>query len=216
MAPGSGLSWLSSLYNPPSQTCDRQGVLRINFREACNFTQNCKLRFDFSLQPNHTGYNFNIGDSSNNGFGGDAGHTSNSAEAHNINYSFLVLANTLPGYANATINGKHTVDSIADVVNEHFTVVVGDEFVMFANHNGVQRSYRSRYLFTLNGQPTTFGPVDYIINLGMNRVINRSSRSGTGLCRTTIKMLSCYNGLSCQVQKIDSFCLVVVILLCYF
>ena len=39
LAPGSGLSWLSSLYNPPSQTCDRQGVLRINFREACNFTQ---------------------------------------------------------------------------------------------------------------------------------------------------------------------------------
>ncbi len=90
VAPGMGLTWLSSLHNSSgSEACDRQGVLRINFREACNFTQNCKLRFDFDFHVNYTGWNFNIGDSSNDGYGGDAGHISNAAEVHNVDHNFL-------------------------------------------------------------------------------------------------------------------------------
>ncbi len=192
LAPESGITWLTSTYDPASsRICDIQRVLRINFQEACNFTQNCKLRFDFNFDEDFTGWNFNIGDSSNDGNGGDAGHTSNAAEVHNINRQLRVLTNTLPGFTSITRNGNLIHDHVNDVVGGNFTLVIGDEFVMFDNHNGVQKSYRSRYFFTLNGQPTTYGPVDYLINFGMNRVINHNRRSGTGLCRATIKMLSC-------------------------
>ena len=192
IAAGSGLTWTRPLYDPSSsQSCDQQGVLRINFPLACNNSQSCKLRFDFSFLSDHTGINFNIGDSSNNGYGGDNGHSSNSAEVHNVNQRFYVYSNNLPGYASNTLDGHLQVDNVPSVVHEHFTVTIGDEFVMFDNNNGVQRSYRSRYLFTLNGQPTTYGSVDYLISLSMNRVISTSSRSGTGLCRASIRALNC-------------------------
>ena len=147
--------------------------------------------FDFSFAPGHSGWNFNIGDSSNDGYGGDGGDSSNSAEVHNVDHNFLVFSNTLPGYANNSRNGHLTIDSIANVVNGNFTVVIGDEFVMFDDNNGVQRAYQSRYLFTLNGQATTDGTPDYLISLGMNRVIASNSRSGSGLCRATISSLTC-------------------------
>ena len=87
VVPANGLSWRSSLIDPSSSSsCDRQGVLAIDFRQACRGnTQTCKLRFDFSFAPGHSGWNFNIGDSSNDGYGGDSGHTSNAAEVHNVN-----------------------------------------------------------------------------------------------------------------------------------
>ena len=193
IAPANGLSWRSSLIDPSSSSsCDRQGVLAIDFRQACGGnTQTCKLRFDFSFAPGHSGWNFNIGDSSNNGYGGDGGHTSNAAEVHNINQNFFVYSNTLPGYASYSQDGHLNVDNVANVVNGNFTVVIGDEFVMFDNSNGIQRAYQSRYLFTLNGQPTTYGTPDYLISLGMNRVITSNFRSGTGLCRATIWSFEC-------------------------
>ena len=193
VAPNKGLSWRSSLIDPSSSSsCDRQGVLAIDFRQACGGnTQTCKLRFDFSFAPGHSGWNFNIGDSSNNGYGGDSGHTSNAAEVHNINQNFFVYSNTLPGYASYSQDGRLNVDNVANVVKGNFTVVIGDEFVMFDNSNGIQRAYQSRYLFTLNGQPTTYGTPDYLISLGMNRVITSNFRSGTGLCRATIRAFEC-------------------------
>ena len=62
---------------------------------------------------------------------------------------------------------------------------------MFDNNDGVQKSYRSRYLFTLNGQSTTYGSVDYLLILSMNCVITSNFRSGTGLCRAVIRTLDC-------------------------
>ena len=61
---------------------------------------------------------------------------------------------------------------------------------MFDDNNGTQTAYLSGYPFILNGQPTTYGTRDYLISLGMNRVIARNYHSGTGLCRATIRYLS--------------------------
>ena len=192
IAQGLGLTQTHSLYDPSArQNCDLQGVLRIDFRSACNDVQNCKLRFDFYFQFIHAGFNFDIGDSTNNGYGGDAGDTSNAAEVHNVGESFLVYSNNLPGYGDYANSRTLLVDQVRNVVTDHFTVTIGNEFVMFDNNNGVQRSYRSRYLFTLNGQSTTYGSVDYLLSLSMNRVITSNFRSGTGLCRAVIRTLDC-------------------------
>ena len=79
-------------------------------------------------------------------------------------------------------------------MTNHVTVTIGDEYLMFDNNRGVQRTYHSEYLFTLSGQSTTYGAMDYIIYFSMNRVVypfGYASRTGTGLCRAVIKALDC-------------------------
>jgi hypothetical protein len=155
--------------------------------------QKRRLQFDLYFASARTGWNFDISDSTNNGYGGDAGHTSNSAEVHNINQNLYVYSNTLPGYTDYTTDGL-LVESSANTVSNHITVTVGDEYVKLDNNRGMQKTYRSEYLFALSGQPTTYGSVDYIIYFSMNRVVYpffSTSRTGTGLCRAVIKALDC-------------------------
>ena len=194
IAPESGLSWVRELYNPNAQrNCDLQGVLRIDFPRACNHMQKRKLQFDLYFDSTRSGWNFDIADSTNNGYGGDAGHTSNAAEVHNKNEAFYIYANVLPGYTDYTTNGL-LVESTGDVITNHVTVTIGDEYVKFDNNRGVQKTYRSEYLFTLSGQSTTYGAVNYSIYFSMNRVVypfRFASRTGTGLCRAVIRALDC-------------------------
>lgn len=169
-----------------------QGVLQINFPRARNHIQRRKLQFDLYFESTRSGWNFDISDSTNNGYGGDAGHTSNSAEVHNIGESFFVYSNTLTGYRDYTSNNVAPlqVDNVANVMTDHVTITIGDEYVKFDNNRGVQRTYCSKYLFTLSGQETEYGSVDYTIYFSMNRVVypfSRVSRTGTGLCRAVIK-----------------------------
>lgn len=194
IAPESGMSWSKVLSDPNSQTsCDMQGVLKIVFPQACNHMQKRRLQFDLYFASTRSGWNFDISDSTNNGYGGDAGHTSNAAEVHNINEGFYVYTNTLPGYTDYSTAGL-LVESFADALSNHITVTIGDEYVMFDNNRGLQKTYRSEHLFTLSGQPTTYGSVDYIIYFSMNRVVypfRFASRTGTGLCRAVVKALDC-------------------------
>ena len=141
-------------------------------------------------------WNFDISDSTNNGFGGDAGDSSNSAEAHNYRGNFMVYSNTLPGYTEYS-NQKNLlllVDLQRDVLTNNITITVGDEYVHFDNHRGIQRSYSSPYLFTLNGQATTKGTPDFDIYFSMNRVVypySQTSRAGIGLCKAVIRAVDC-------------------------
>lgn len=193
-APGSGITWAKVLFDPNAQRgCDMQGVLKIIFPQACNHAQKRRLQFDLYFSNSRSGWNFDISDSTNNGYGGDAGHTSNAAEVHNINENFYLYSNTLPGYTDYTKTGLQ-VDYITAAMSNHVTVTIGDEYVMFDNNRGVQKTYRSEYLFTLSGQQTTYGAVDYIIYFSMNRVVypfNFASRTGTGLCRAVVRALDC-------------------------
>ena len=192
--PGSGITWAKTLSNPNAQLgCDMQGVLKIVFPQACNHNQKRKLQFDLYFSNSRSGWNFDISDSTNNGYGGDAGHTSNAAEVHNINENVLIYTNTLPGYTDYTTSGLQ-VETVRSALTNHITITVGDEYLMVDNNRGVQRTYRSEYLFTLSGQSTTYGSPDYIIYFSMNRVVypfNYVSRTGTGLCRAVVKALDC-------------------------
>lgn len=194
IAPGSGMSWAKALSDPSTRTnCDMQGVLKIIFPQACNHMQKRRLQFDLYFGSTRSGWNFDIADSTNNGYGGDAGHTSNAAEVHNINENLFVYTNTLPGYTDYSTSGL-LVENAANALSNHVTVTIGDEYVTLDNNRGVQKTYRSEYLFTLSGQPTTYGAVDYIIYFSMNRVVypfSSTSRIGTGLCRAVIKALDC-------------------------
>ena len=192
------VSWLKTLgTNQGSETCNLQGVVKINFPPSLNGKQNCRLKFNLHMLKDLSqgnGWNFNIGDSSNNGYGGDAGHTSNAAEVHNNHGNFSVFSNTLPGYTQYTKNGL-LVDEQTDVMTNNVTITVGDEFFHFNNDHGIQRSYSSPYLFTLNGQTTTYGSPNYDIYFSMNRVVypwqSTTSHTGIGLCKAVIRAVDC-------------------------
>ena len=171
----------------PAGTCTRQGVMTATFPRPRQGRQPCKLKFVFHFQSNRAGFTFDIADSPTvNGYGGDAGTTSNAAEVHNLNNHTLIYTGTLPGYRDYTIDGHLLVDSNILLTNV-VTITIGDELVEIDNHRGVQRRYKSPYLFTLNGQATTYGPINYDIHFSMNRVVSSTYRSGKGLCKVIIQ-----------------------------
>ena len=181
------LSWIV-LPTSPAGKCTRQGVMKATFPRPRQGRQQCRLKFDLYLQKGKSGFTFDIGDSPTvNGYGGDAGTTSNAAEVHTLNNNFLIFSNNYPGYLDYANDAKLQVENAADAITNFVTITIGDELVEFDNHRGVQRRYESSHLFTLNGQPTTYGPINYDIYFSMNRVISRSSRSGTGLCKVIIR-----------------------------
>ena len=192
IASGSQISYVSTL-SSSSVKCGKQGVIRITYPQPLGVVGQTKfLQFDLYFDTVVQGFNINIGDSlSNNGYGGDAGQTSNAAEVHSKDTAWLVYSNTLPGYQSNSIDGHLLIDQINSAISEHVTVTIGDEYVDFDNHEGIKKCYKSPYLFTLNGQTPTYGSVNYDIYFGMNRVISSSSRSGTGLCRAVIMEYNC-------------------------
>ena len=177
---------------PVSGACSRQGVIKITYPYPKYGKQKRCFKFDLHFSS-PIGWNFNIGDSTNDGYGGDAGQTSNAAEVHNKGDSFYVYSNILDGYESYADSRYLLVEKTAGVVKGHVSVTVGDEFVKYESSSW-NKCYASRYLFTLNGQATNYGPVNYDIFFSMNRVINRASRSGTGLCKVIITVMDCSTG----------------------
>lgn len=193
-AAGSGISLSSQFVG--SGMCAKQGVATITFPQPLSGQpQRRLLRFDLffnvSLINKSSSFNFDIGDSLTDGWGGDGGQTSNAAEVHSLRTNWLVYSNTLPGYLGYITTAPLNVDNVPNAITEHVTVTIGDEYVEFDNHAGFQRCYRSRYLFTLSGQTPTYGSVNYDIFFSMNRVVSTASRSGVGLCRAIIKAVDC-------------------------
>lgn len=193
-AAGSGISLSSQFVG--SGMCAKQGVATITFPQPLSGQpQRRLLRFDLffnvSLINKSSSFNFDIGDSLTDGWGGDGGQTSNAAEVHSLRTNWLVYSNILPGYLSYITTAPLNVDNVPNAITEHVTVTIGDEYVEFDNHAGFQRCYRSRYLFTLSGQTPTYGSVNYDIFFSMNRVVSTASRSGVGLCRAIIKAVDC-------------------------
>lgn len=63
-------------------------------------------------------------------------------------------------------------------------VKVGDGFMSWNNSHKIRNSY----LYTLDGQWTTYGPVEKYLYVALNRVPYGNFRSGSGLCNVRIKM----------------------------
>ena len=87
------IHWISHLnYLDPNadvRECSAQGVVRLSFDP---FGSKRIARLDLAMGSQVQGFTFNIGDSStNNGYGGDGGTTSNSAEIHSNDNRFYVI-----------------------------------------------------------------------------------------------------------------------------
>lgn len=158
-------------------------VAKINFDPSLHSFK--KAVFEIEYAGARSGWMINIGDSlSNNGWGGDGGHTSNAAEVQIMNDSWTVYSNILPGYGDAAIDGHLMLYSQANTIasaGNKFTIEISDERVGWNNHAGIQGELNSKYLFTLNGQATTYGPVNYDIYAAFNRTVYAASRSGSGI-----------------------------------
>ena len=63
-------------------------------------------------------------------------------------------------------------------------VKVGDGFLSLNNTHRIRNSY----LYTLDGQWTTYGPVEKYLYVAFNRVPYTNFRSGSGLCSVRIRM----------------------------
>ena len=80
------LAHLESTLEHPA--CSGQGVLKLKFDST---NRQRVARFDLEFGETISGFTFNIGDSpTNNGYGGDSGTTSNSAEIHSNDNRFYV------------------------------------------------------------------------------------------------------------------------------
>jgi hypothetical protein len=123
-----------------------------------------------------SGWTVNIGDSAtNNGAGGDCATQSNDAE--------LDIQGT-------TMRVFGFVDSGSLVILE-----ISNERLDWDNHSGEAGNLVSPYLYALNGQPDTEGPVNYDIYAAFNRVITFDGcppemRRGSGVTHVTVTLRS--------------------------
>jgi len=147
-----------------------------------------------------TGVTVNIGDSrTNNGFSGDGATQSNDAEIEigfPLNLTSPVFNDdTLGIHGNDIFPGTPPAPGeapvlipVIDFVNDSPVVnlTVADQFFAWDNNAGVSGSLNSPFLYALNGQPDSEGPVNYDIFAGFNRVISSNSRIGAGVGEVTI------------------------------
>lgn len=171
-----------------SQTCDSQALVRINLQGPYK-----RARFSLKYGEEPKGWSFVISDCANDyGFGGNFNFSSNCASTQVFNRQFRIYGNVLPGYIKESTNGNTLIKVSDRMVNRgaHLEVEIGDRFVSWNNTGRSRRqgNIRSKYLYTLNGQSTLYGPLEYYVYVALNRVPHGSFRNGTGLCEVTIKM----------------------------
>ena len=140
--------------------------------------------FDVAYGSNPTGWTVNIGDSdTNDGFGGDYATQSNDAELEVQNGLFSIYGKdgtpSQPLFRTAGFEDDFTFA----------TFEISDQKVVYDNHDGIAGSLTSTYLYALNGQADSEGPVNYDLFAAFNRVIAGDYRSGTGVREVTIKLL---------------------------
>lgn len=167
-----------------SQRCDSTAVIRVDF--SGSFTT-AKLQLVYDRPRLWT---LDISDSpSGDGNGGDNGTTSNMAEAQIFNRQLRIYGNNLPGYLDASINGGLLLKVVDNMVKKgkKMGIEISDEKIEWSQ-NGQKQFIKSKFLFTLSGQNTSYGSPDYHIYVGMNRVVAGSYRSGSGLCKATITL----------------------------
>ncbi|CAF1339759.1 unnamed protein product [Adineta steineri] len=193
------INWISHLtYLDPNadvRECTAQGVVRLTFDPSG--TRRI-ARFDLNMGSQIQGFTFNIGDSAtNNGYGGDGGTTSNSAEIHSNDNRFYIWANT-------KICGDTLLLKIDYNVIEPFdniTILISNERVELTNHRSYHQILSNPYLYALAKQNVTCNCFDSLcypgvqpdndIYFGINRVIGGTYRPGTGVCNAHVNWLQC-------------------------
>lgn len=145
-----------------------------------------QFRISYDAAP--TGLSVNIGDSvSNNGGSGDSGNQSNDAE---LQVGALIGDSANYGRLMAFGNDGHpgalaTVPGLATAMDDLF-LTVGNEYAAWDDGQGTAGSVSSPYLFALNGQADSEGPVNYDVYAAFNRSIGTEGRIGAGVGQVTV------------------------------
>ena len=170
-----------------SGRCDSQAVIKIDFSGPY---KGAELVLHYGKSPRL--WTLDISDSkTGDGYGGDDGTTSNMAEVQIHNRQMRIYGNMLPGYMDATSDGGLLIKTIDGFVTKgsKATINISDEKLEWARGK-IKDFLQSKFLFTLNGQQTEYGEVDYNVFIGFNRVVAGSFRNGSGLCSVNIKLIS--------------------------
>jgi len=150
-------------------------------------TEYSKAIFEIELCEKVEGHIVNIGDSStNNGYAGDSATQSRDSELHIVGEVVTVYGDDHIKDQNEKVLGKTAEFAVPGSV---LTIAVSDNLVSWRNSKGLEGKADSPYVFSLNGQADTEGPVNHDIYAAFNRVINDSSRRGTGVKRVRIKLV---------------------------
>jgi hypothetical protein len=157
-------------------------VVKITLNPGTTGFSRARFTITYTGPPN--AWTVNIGDSAtNNGGGGDAVTQSNDAEIQVLNTTLTVLGR------DATPPPKNLVDVTNFVANgQTVTFEVSNNFFSWSSPTAAS-SLTSTFLFALNGQGDTEGPINYDIYAGFNRVIGDTTRTGTGAGLITIDLL---------------------------
>ncbi|SHJ42559.1 hypothetical protein SAMN02745163_01935 [Clostridium cavendishii DSM 21758] len=144
-------------------------------------TKFTKASYEFAFGANPTGFLVNIGDSStNNGYGGDAGTQSNDSE--------LQIENgTLSIYASDAGGGKLLFsEPNCAPANGRIRIEIYNNTVTYFNYTtGVVKTWTSPYIFALNGQADSEGPINYKVYTATNNVIS-GGRPGSGVISSNV------------------------------
>lgn len=202
---GSSPTPFISVYRGPSDV-DGDGwydsVFKINLRDPAigNPFKYAQFRISYDAAP--TGLSVNIGDSStNDGGSGDGATQSNDAELQIgsllgdvANYSRLqLLGNDLTPPA-AKVQAE--VAGLVTGPGELF-LTIGNEMAAWDNGAGYSGNASSPYLFALDGQADSEGPINYDIYAAFNGVV-AGGRYGTGVGQVTICLsedASCFSAV---------------------
>jgi Ca2+-binding RTX toxin-like protein len=173
-------------------------VLKINLNDPSVGNPYKIAQFQVVYGADPTGMSVNIGDSeTNNGFSGDWGTQSNDAEMQIGTVAEEVgLDRNLAALGNDSIPpGQTTMTEQRQFVGSGSSVklTVGDRFLSWDNGAGAFGSLSSPYLYALNGQTDTEGPINYDIFAGFNRSIDGTYRPGTGVTQVSITLRSANN-----------------------
>jgi hypothetical protein len=167
-------------------------VVKINLRDPSLSNPYDYAQFRVSYDGIPTGLSVNIGDSrTNNGGSGDAGTQRNDAEMQiGALLSDPPEFPTLRAFGND--NNPATLAIVPGLAAMGRTVVLtaGNEFLSWDNGSGVAGLAVSPYLYALNGQADSEGPVNYDIYAAFNRVIDGNYRIGAGVGEVTICLRS--------------------------
>ena len=178
-------------------------VLKINLHDPALSNPYSFAQFRISYDRAPEGMTVNIGDSATNDGGtGDAGTQSNDAELQ-----VGALRGSGGPYGTLSVFGNDNappgsktvaqVPNVAGLVSDLF-LTVGNNYAAWDDGNGTQGSASSPYLFALNGQADSEGPVNYDIYASFNRVIGGTHRLGSGVSQVTVCLStdqSCFNAV---------------------
>ena len=168
-------------------------VLKINLNDPNLDNPFDVAEFQVEYDGTPTGFSVNIGDSeTNNGQAGDGATQSNDAEAQ-------IRDNTLSVFSNDTIGPPEVnrlLVRLPGFASEDSTVnfEVSDQFLGWDNNSDTSGNLNSPFLYALNGQPDSEGPINYDIFAAFNRVIAGSASSpsagriGSGVDKVTITL----------------------------